>query len=416
MVECVLISVGARAASDPFDKMVGDLSAVVKREKVKRIAVLEFTLMNGQHAIAGRVAQERFIYDFVKRGEVVVVERDRLDPVKRELTLGLTGLLDEDTTKRIGRILGVDALVYGSLSDRKKTVWDVHAWLVAVETGEILGATTASFPHDVLGGDSLGSMAPVPIQGWRIPALSPSRVSSSSETVPVLYHNASPTDSEPEILKLTLLHEDKRSAAFNLEYFIPSGFEGKTLWITLETDVRGGGERKQAFPGKQVVRLECRTKEDAHFFSTTLRLIATLLEDDGKSTVRTLSQEWIPFQKIWINESRRDEFSSLRGPAAMKINQLTPSFVPWKKAFTLIGEFGDRPHQSKRVIIGGPEMYLELEIREWTSTKITVSSPQSKLGPVKPYRIDPEQPYFMAVTSGNEHSNLFYFQFDPASF
>ncbi|MBL0057980.1 MAG: hypothetical protein IPP35_02415 [Elusimicrobia bacterium] len=407
---------GGHAATDSFEKMAGELAAVAQTAKVKRLAVLEFTLVNGQGAIAGRVAQERFIYAFVTRGDVVVVERDRLDSVKHELTLGMTGLLDEATTKRIGKILGVDALVYGSLTDRKKSFWDIHAWLVAVETGEILGAATSSVQQDLLGGESAVATAPTPVQGWRIPTLHPPLVSTSSETGAVLFENTAPMGAEPQILKLTLVREDKRSAAFELEYFIPTGFEGKSLWISLDTDDHGGGERKQAFPGKQVSRLECHTTEEAHVCSTSLQLVATLLEDDGKTKARTAAQEWIPFQKIWINESNRGEFPSLRGPSAMKIAGLIPSFVPWKKGFVLFGEFGNRPNQKKKVIVGGPDMYLELTIREWAVDKITVDSPQSNLGPVKPYRIDPERPYFIAVTSGKDHSNLFYFQFDPVPF
>jgi hypothetical protein len=408
-----LASLRAQAASDPFDQMAGELCSVIQREKVERIAVLEFTLGNGQGSIAGRAAQERFIYAFVKKGGVVVVERDRLDSLKRELTLGMTGLLDEATTKRIGKILGVDALVYGRLTERKKSIWDVHSRLVAVESGKILGAATASIPQDLLGGESAVA-AQLPIQGWRIPSLHSPLVSTSTEKGTVVFENTAPMGSDPQILKLTLLRSDQRSVSFELEHFVPSGFEDKSLWISLEPDSHEGGERKQALPGKQLTRLTCRTKEDAHFFSTSRQVIATLLEDDGKT--KTLAQEWIPFQKIWINESNREEFLSLRGPAAMKISGVTPSFVPWKSGFAISGEFGAHPNKNKKVIIGGPGLYLELKIREWRSDKITVAPPQSNLGPVKPYRLDPELPYFLAVTSGNDHSHLFYFQFDPVSF
>ncbi|MBK8869654.1 MAG: hypothetical protein IPN19_01070 [Elusimicrobia bacterium] len=405
---------GGHTATDPFETMAGELSAIAQTEKVNRIAVLEFSGVNGQESIAGRVAQDRFIYAFVTQGDVVVVERNRLDTVKNELTLGMTGLLDEATTKRIGKILGVDALVYGSLTARKKSLWDLHARLVAVETGEILGATTGSIPADLLGGDSTVS-PPVALQGWRVPSSHPPRVTTSSGTGSVLFENTPPLGSQPQIRKLTLIQEDKRSVSFDVEYFVPSDFEEKSLWISLELDIPGIGDKKPVSPGKHVTRLECRTTDNAHFFFATLRLAASLIEDNGQSQPKTLAQEWIPLKKIWINESNRKEFSDLRGPSSMNIQGLSPAFVSWEKEFVLSGDFGHRPHQNKKVIVGGRDMYLELRVREWGPETITVAAPETTLGPVKPYRLDPDLPYFIAVTSGKDHSNLFYFQFDPIS-
>lgn len=399
---------------DPFDKMASDLSLIAQTAKVKRIAVLEFAPVNGPGALAGRVAQDRFIDAFVAQGDVVVVERDRLDALKRELTLGLTGLVDEATAKRIGKILGVDALVYGNLTVGKKSLWDIHARLVAVETGEIMGATTRSVHPDLLGGETPVSPAGT-LQGWRVPFSPTTRVSTSSETGSIIFENTSPLGAPPRIRKLTLIQEDKRSATFEVEYFVPSGFEEKSLWISLDFDTLDISDKKQVSLGEHVVRLECRTSDNAHFFFPTLRLTASLIEDNGQSPPKTLAQEWIPFKKIWINESNRKEFSELRGPSSMNIHGLSPSSVPWENGFSLWGEFGERPHQPKKVMIGGPEMYLELRIQKWGPEQITVAPLETTLGPVKPYRLDSNLPYFIAVTSGKDHSNLFYFQFDPRS-
>ena len=409
-----LVPLRGHCATDAFKTMARELSAIARTKKVNRIAVLEFGRVNGQESNAGRVAQDRFIYAFVTQGDVVVVERDRLDAVKRELTLGMTGFVDEATTKRIGKILGVDALVYGSLTLGKKSLWDIHARLVAVETGEILGATTGSIHPDLLGGEA--SVIPlVGLQGWSIPPPHTTRGSNSSDTDSILFENSSRLGSQPQIRKLTLIQEDKRSVVFDVGYFVSSGFEEKSLWISLDLEIPSISDKKRIASGEHVARLVCRTNNDAHFFFTTLRLSASLIEDDGQSQPKTLAQEWIPFKKIWINESNPKEFSDLRGPPAMKIDSLVPSFVPWEKGFILFGEFGDRPHQIKKVLVGGPDMYLKLKIREWGPDKIAVVAPETTLGPIKPYRLDPDLPYFLAVTSGKDHSNLFYFQFDPIS-
>jgi hypothetical protein len=414
VLELLLFPLGGHTETDPFEKMARDLSVVAQAGKVDRIAVLEFSGVAGQESIAGRVAQDRFIYAFVTQGDVVVVERDRLDAVKQELTLGLTGFVDEATAKRIGKILGVDALVYGRLALGKKPLWDIHARLVAVETGEILGATTGSIHPDLLGGEASGT-PPVALQGWRIPPPHTPRVSTSGETGSIIFENTSPQGLQPQIRTLTVVQEDKRSVVFDVEYFVPSGFEEKPIWISAEHDLYPIRDKKRVTPGTHVTRLNCRTSDEAHFFFTTLRLAASLIEDDGQSQPKTLAQEWIPFKKIWINESNRKEFPDLRGPSLMKIEGLSSRFVSWEKGLSLLGKFGDRPNQTKKVMIGGPDMYLELRVQEWRSEKITVAAPETTLGPVKPYRLDPDLPYFIAVTSGKDHSNLFYLQFDPRS-
>lgn len=85
-----------------------------------------------------------------------VIERHRLNELLKEHRLSMTGLVDESQGRRIGKILGVDAILYLTLSSAKynrdeqragsavsieeKLAITVDARLVAVETGEILAS------------------------------------------------------------------------------------------------------------------------------------------------------------------------------------------------------------------------------------------------------------------------------------
>ena len=85
-----------------------------------------------------------------------VIERHRLNELLKEHRLSMTGLVDESQGRRIGKILGVDAILYLTLSSAKynkdeqkagsavsveeKLAVAVDARLVAVETGEILAS------------------------------------------------------------------------------------------------------------------------------------------------------------------------------------------------------------------------------------------------------------------------------------
>ncbi|MBQ9389897.1 MAG: hypothetical protein IJU07_06990 [Synergistaceae bacterium] len=101
---------------------------------------------------------------FKSRG-IMLVERERLDEVMKELKLGMSGLIDEETAAEIGRLAGCEYMLMGSITNlarggsgvavplfvipvsvgsrnqKVKATLDVR--LVKVETGEIVFAETA---------------------------------------------------------------------------------------------------------------------------------------------------------------------------------------------------------------------------------------------------------------------------------
>jgi hypothetical protein len=80
---------------------------------------------------------------------LVLVERDDLDALWSEHRLPVTGLLDPAAVAELGRILGADALLLGSLGEIED-VPQLHVRLVDVETAEILAS--ASRPLGLRGG------------------------------------------------------------------------------------------------------------------------------------------------------------------------------------------------------------------------------------------------------------------------
>ncbi|TBR22642.1 hypothetical protein EPO15_07625 [bacterium] len=81
------------------------------RTKVRRIGVLAFDY-------AGRTpfgAEDIFAKHLLDRG-YHVVERARLESVMREQNLSLSGLLAPGTAKGVGQVLGVDAVLIGSVT------------------------------------------------------------------------------------------------------------------------------------------------------------------------------------------------------------------------------------------------------------------------------------------------------------
>lgn len=77
-----------------------------------------------------------------------VVERKDLQAILKELELQLSGLADEGAAAKVGKLLGAEVLVTGTVF-RKGDVYEVFLKLVRVETAEVLSATKAKINADL---------------------------------------------------------------------------------------------------------------------------------------------------------------------------------------------------------------------------------------------------------------------------
>jgi len=64
----------------------------------------------------GATATDILVTELVKSGKFIVVERDRLDKVVGEQKLGQSGAIDAGTAAQVGKVLGLNAIVTGSVS------------------------------------------------------------------------------------------------------------------------------------------------------------------------------------------------------------------------------------------------------------------------------------------------------------
>ena len=66
---------------------------------------------------AGKAASEYLIQRLVQADKFDIMDRTPVEAQLKEAELNTTGLIDPDTAKKIGAILGVDYLVYGNVND-----------------------------------------------------------------------------------------------------------------------------------------------------------------------------------------------------------------------------------------------------------------------------------------------------------
>ena len=128
-----------------------------------RIAVLEFkNKAENQWWYHGgaEAAQDVFVTELVKSGRFRVVEREQLAALMQEKNLSISGDVDPKTAVRIGKLLGVNYLLTGAVTEygttdvsgggggvfagKRKFVAALNARLIDTSTGEVVWADEAS--------------------------------------------------------------------------------------------------------------------------------------------------------------------------------------------------------------------------------------------------------------------------------
>ncbi|MBN2645553.1 MAG: hypothetical protein JXR59_08795 [Desulfuromonadaceae bacterium] len=109
--------------------------------KKSKIAVLDFSLQGSgfETQDMGKIVAEWFITALVKEGRFEVVERNLLQKILEEQKLSLSGLLDENTATKLGKILGVKVIITGTVM-KLQNVTEINARIIDVESASIIAA------------------------------------------------------------------------------------------------------------------------------------------------------------------------------------------------------------------------------------------------------------------------------------
>lgn len=123
----------------------------------RRIGVVDFENKTAYgQARLGTAASDILLTELAKTGKFIVVERDKMGKLMEEQKLGMSGAIDPNTAAQVGRILGLNAIVTGSVSQfgvktegseyllaqskRQVAEATVDIRVVDTETGQILHA------------------------------------------------------------------------------------------------------------------------------------------------------------------------------------------------------------------------------------------------------------------------------------
>ena len=121
------------AAAQPLDKLAGKLADGLKDKTAIKLAVLEFPYAGGQASEGPVVVQERLTTSLAQDKKITLIERSLLKKVLGELNLQSSGAVDDETAKKLGKMLGADAVVLGTLNDLKEGRTEINARVVETE-------------------------------------------------------------------------------------------------------------------------------------------------------------------------------------------------------------------------------------------------------------------------------------------
>ena len=123
-------------------KEIGEGDKVYQLAKqIKRIAITEFPYGERFNDLSKDI-EDRFYTAMIQRG-MQIVERETLTEILAEQAMEWTGLFDLSSAAELGKLLGVEGVLIGSITDQGETL-AIRARLVDVETAQAITAAASS--------------------------------------------------------------------------------------------------------------------------------------------------------------------------------------------------------------------------------------------------------------------------------
>ncbi len=156
----------AARASQDIQEMAKVIVMTAGTRGIKRVAIVPFTGPRGASSYSGSIISERLVSHILARGQLDLIERRLLDKVLEEQRLGVFGIMDQDTVKTLGKVLGVDAILTGSIVELHNERVEINARLINAETAQVIAADTVRVSKDwedrPIGEDMSTWIVPVP--------------------------------------------------------------------------------------------------------------------------------------------------------------------------------------------------------------------------------------------------------------
>lgn len=106
----------------------------------KTLAILTFDMSSPDSAMSTLV-QEALYEHYFKKSRFILIERDKIEKILNEMSLQNSGIVDERTAAKIGKVLGADYICFGSINAWKDTL-RIYGKIVKTENSEIVAISS----------------------------------------------------------------------------------------------------------------------------------------------------------------------------------------------------------------------------------------------------------------------------------
>jgi len=127
--------------------LADQISLSLTKEQSTKVAIIEFSDLQGQVTRLGRFIAEELTTRLFRSGSFEVIERQLLSKVLQEQQLTLTGILDAESAVKLGKLLGVQAIASGTITDLGESL-KVNARLIFTQTGKVFAVAAVTIPKD----------------------------------------------------------------------------------------------------------------------------------------------------------------------------------------------------------------------------------------------------------------------------
>ncbi|MFP4021733.1 MAG: FlgO family outer membrane protein [Halanaerobium sp.] len=165
LLTAFILILAAPAAADNLggavDTIVSNLTAdlfmEIPRDEDYKIAVADFLNQKNQKTQLSNFISENIAIILINESDqnIKVLERQRLNSVLEEQDRMTSGVLKEETSEKIGELLGADSIIIGKYYNIKNEV-HLIAKLVSIETGYIHSAVKLVLEKDEIIHSMLG--------------------------------------------------------------------------------------------------------------------------------------------------------------------------------------------------------------------------------------------------------------------
>jgi TolB-like protein len=132
-----------------LNQLSNDISANVTDKNIKKIAVLPFTDLDGRNSNFGNYLAEELTTLIHKQKQFDIYERGQLSKIITEHELNLSGLIDENSIRELGKFSGVDAILTGSYA-RFANFTTINGRMISTEKAAIVSTASVNIENDEL--------------------------------------------------------------------------------------------------------------------------------------------------------------------------------------------------------------------------------------------------------------------------